>query len=212
MSIWVKICGVTSIADAMMVAAAGAQAIGLNFVPSSKRRVEVEQARIIVSALRERYGTAVDIIGVFADQVKERVLEVVQGCGLDGFQLHGGESPAELTWFIKQDVFADKALGIADPGDVARLLAYPGTVKLVDAKVDGELGGTGRTFDWSLVRELNQSTKLILAGGLTPENVSHAISALGPYGVDTASGVESSPGVKDERLVTEFIQRCRVTT
>lgn len=212
MSIWVKICGVTSTADAMMVAAAGAQAIGLNFVPSSKRRVEVEQAKKIVSRAREQYGKAVEFIGVFADQAQAHVLEIAQGCGLDGIQLHGGESPTELTWFIEQNVFAYKALGIATAGDVASLSVYPGAVKLVDAKVDGELGGTGRTFDWSLARELNQSTKLILAGGLTPDNVGHAISALGPYGVDTASGVEVSPGVKDEQLVRTFIQRCREST
>lgn len=209
MGIWVKICGVTSSTDAQMVCSAGAQAIGLNFVPSSKRRVDVEQARQIVRAIRASSEQASAFIGVFANQDKTSVLEIVKSCELDGVQLHGDEPASELSWFLEQNLFAYKALGIASAEDVALLSSYPGRVKLVDAKVAGELGGTGRTFDWSLVSELNRSTQLILAGGLTAQNVAQAILAVQPYGVDTASGVERSPGVKDERLVMQFIQACR---
>jgi len=206
MPIWIKICGVTQAGDAKIIAAAGADAIGLNFVPSSKRFVSRKQGLALVSALNDRRPS---VIGVFANQNPAEVLSIARELNLDGVQLHGDEPPDELTWFLDQGAAAFKAVRIADHADVARARTYSGHVLLVDAKVGQELGGTGHTFDWSLIRQLNQERKLILAGGLTPRNVESAMVQVAPYGVDTASGVESAPGIKDEHLVREFIRRCR---
>ena len=104
---------------------------------------------------------------------------------------------------------AFKAIRVSDSSDVTHAAQFGGDVLLVDSKVGGALGGTGHTFDWSLISELSRARRLILAGGLTPKNVAVAVRTLAPYGVDTASGVESAPGVKDEGLVRAFIQACR---
>jgi phosphoribosylanthranilate isomerase len=203
--VWVKICGVTTVFDALFVRDAGADAIGLNFAPASPRRVTVRLAREIRSAL----GADFPLIGVFVNASLSELLATHRDAALDEIQLHGRE-PASLLDELKQRGLSSyKALRIAEEKDVALADSYPGEKILVDAKVKGIMGGSGQRFDWALVTELSRRRKMILAGGLTPENVADAVEQVLPFGVDTASGVESSPGVKDQGLVAEFVRRAK---
>lgn len=195
----VKICGVTTVADAVAIADLGASAIGLNFVPSSKRRVDVATARAIADAVRGR----VLVVGVIADLPLEEARTLVADAGLECLQLHGDEPPDALAPLLPH---AYKALRIGDASDVARARTYGGDYLLVDAKVPGELGGTGHAFDWSLVTELARERRLTLAGGLRPDNVAEAIRRVRPWCVDVAGGVERAPGVKDLDLVEAFVR------
>lgn len=208
MSTWVKICGIKTVADAAWVAEAGADAIGLNFVDDSKRRISVEGARAIVDALRAQ-GQEVSFVGVFANQKSAYVIDVARQVGLDAVQLHGHESPAELESYLERGMRAFKAVRVADAHDVELARAFGGELLLLDAKVGDELGGTGQSFDWGLIGDLVAQRKVILAGGLHPLNVAGAVASVRPFGVDTASGVEASPGVKDRELVRDFLVRTK---
>jgi len=201
----VKICGVTSVDDALAAIDLGASAIGLNFVPSSKRRIDVARARIIADAIHA-HGAKVQVVGVVADLSVDAMRALVRNAGLDCLQLHGDEAPDVLSPLLPH---AYKAIRIATAEDAAHAATFPGDHLLVDAKVEGALGGTGETFDWSLVTPLAKTKKLTLAGGLTPENVGLAVRAVRPYCVDVASGVESAPGVKDTAKMRAFIEAAR---
>jgi phosphoribosylanthranilate isomerase len=198
----VKICGVTTESDALLCALAGASAIGLNFVPSSPRRIDVARARAIARAVRGRTL----IVGVVADMEVAAMRALLKDAELECLQLHGEESPATLATLLPH---AYKALRVASAADVREARAYGGPYLLVDARAEGALGGTGKTFDWSLVSELARQRKITVAGGLTPENVADAIRTVRPYCVDVASGVESAPGVKDAAKVKAFIEAAR---
>lgn len=199
---WIKICGVTSSTDAEQVVRSGADAIGLNFVHGSKRRVTLEQARPIVAAVGQR----IELVAVVADPTDAEVRELRDELGITQLQLHGDEAPARVTRLLPH---AFKAVAIEDAADARRAAGFPGTRLLVDTKVSGASGGTGKVFDWQLVTELGKTRQLILAGGLTPKNVAAAVRVLSPYGVDVASGVERAPGVKDPELVDAFVQAVR---
>jgi phosphoribosylanthranilate isomerase len=194
----VKICGVTTVADALACAELGADAVGLNFVPTSPRRVDEEAARAIVRAV----GKAALVVGVVAGLSVERMRALRQSTGIECLQLHGPESREHVAALLPH---AYAAIGVAGPDDVASAESMPGDYVMVDARVDGALGGTGRTFDWSLVVSLARRRRLVLAGGLTPTNVAAAVTAVRPWCVDVASGVETAPGVKDIAKVKEFI-------
>jgi len=199
---WVKVCGLTRLADAEMCVAAGVDAIGLNFWPKSSRFVSRECAGSIARAVRGR----VQVVGLFVDAPVEQIREVRDDVGLDLVQLHGEESPALLTQLLPH---AFKALRVRDAGVLEQARRYAGEHILLDAFVPGSPGGTGATFDWQLARSVVAERKVILAGGLTPENVGEAVREVRPYGVDTASGVEHAPGVKDEGLVQRFVTAAR---
>lgn len=201
--IHVKVCGVTTVADAVACARLGASAIGLNFVPTSPRRVTIERATEIASALR---GRDVLVVGVVADLGVDAMRALVRDVGLGCLQLHGSETPASLAALLPH---AYKAVRIATADDVATARSYPGDHILVDAKVGDALGGTGATFDWSLVSELARERRLTLAGGLRPHNVARAVRDVMPYCVDVASGVEREPGIKDLDAVRAFIENAR---
>jgi phosphoribosylanthranilate isomerase len=196
---WIKICGVTNVDDAEHVVRSGASAIGLNFVHGSKRRVSLAQARPIVEAVRGR----IELVAVVADPTDAEVKELRDELGISWLQLHGDEQPARVTRLLPH---AFKAVAIEDAADARRAGSFPGERLLVDTKVSGASGGTGKVFDWQLVTELTRERQLILAGGLNPKNVAAAVRVLTPWGVDTASGVEFVPGVKDPELVTAFVQ------
>lgn len=198
----VKVCGITSVQDARMCADLGASAIGLNFVAESPRRVDVARAREIADAVRGR----VLVVGVVADETTERLRRLVADAGLECLQLHGDEPPEALEPHLPH---AYKAVRIAGPEDVAAARRYGGRYLLVDAKVAGIKGGSGRTFDWALARELATERRLTLAGGLGPDNVAEAVRAVRPFCVDVASGVESAPGVKDRAKVEAFVRAAR---
>ncbi len=199
---WVKICGITRVDDALSVVGAGADAVGLNFVPSSPRYVEDASAGAIAEAVRGR----VQLVGVVADLGAAAMRALRDRFGLDLLQLHGDEPPDLLEAVLPA---AYKALRIGSGEDVARADGYGGERLLADARVDGALGGTGTSFDWRLVRELARRRRLILAGGLTPDNVARAVQSVRPWGVDVASGVERSAREKDPEAVRRFIAGAR---
>jgi phosphoribosylanthranilate isomerase len=205
--IWIKICGVTTPEDAEMVAEAGADAIGLNFVPSSPRVVSEERARSIAQAVRGR----VEIVGVFANRTPEEMRDVAERVGLDWVQLHGDESPDTLAAAsrMRQGLGAMKAVRVGQAADVEQARRFAGERLLVDALVRGALGGTGHAFDWSLVVALARERSLVLAGGLRPDNVARAVLQVRPFGVDTASGVEHMPGQKSAAATRAFVAGAR---
>jgi phosphoribosylanthranilate isomerase len=206
----VKICGLRSPADATACVDLGATSIGLNFVPSSPRVVDIPTALAISRAAHAANPKTV-VVGVVADLSLEEMRALLLAAGLDCLQLHGNEPPAALLPLLPH---AYKAVRIASAADVTHARAFPGDHILVDAKIEGILGGTGATFDWSLVESLARDRHLTLAGGLTPTNVAAAIEALHPYCVDVASGVEPEgrPGVKDLSKVRDFIAAARSST
>jgi phosphoribosylanthranilate isomerase len=202
MSIRVKICGITTARDAEMAIEAGADLIGLNFVPSSKRYVRAELARPIVEAIAGR----VEVVGVVANLSLAALEELRAATAVDSLQLHGDELPELLRGLPSCDF---KAVRIADERDVDAASGFRGPRLLVDAKVGDALGGTGRTFDWSLIGDLARERELLLAGGLNPENVAQAVAQVAPWGVDVASGVEIAPGRKDAQRVRDFVLRAK---
>jgi phosphoribosylanthranilate isomerase len=199
---WIKICGVTTIEDAERVALAGADAIGLNFVAGSKRRVTLERARSLIDAV----GSALEVVAVVANPSDDEVKQLRAELGVEWLQLHGDEDAARVAGLQPH---AFKAVAIAVAEDARLAATFPGQRILVDTKVPGMTGGTGTVFDWQLVSELSRQRRLILAGGLTPDNVAAALRAVRPYGVDVASGVESSPGHKHPQLLSEFVRAAR---
>lgn len=194
----IKICGVTSMDDAEAAFDAGADMIGLNFWAGSKRRCDLEEAAEIAARMRELAG----IVGVFVDEEPERIRQIVAYTGVTHVQLHGHEPPEVLAAIPR----AFKALRVAGSDIAAEAARYPGELVLLDASVDGMVGGTGRTFDWSLAAPIARERSVLLAGGLTAQNVGDAIRAVSPWGVDVASGVERAPGVKDPDLMIRFCE------
>jgi phosphoribosylanthranilate isomerase len=192
----VKVCGVTRPEDAAAAVAAGADAIGLNFVAESPRRVSLERARAIVAEI----PPFVLRVGVFANPSAPDVARLAEALNLDAAQLHGEESPEEaaripIPWY--------KAHRVDERFDPATIAAYGRPMALLDA-AGAARGGTGRTFDWAVAHRCPASVKIILAGGLTPENAGAAIRAASPWALDVNSGVESAPGLKDAALLERF--------
>lgn len=202
----VKICGVTTVEDAEFALEAGADALGLNFVPGTPRCLDVEQAREIAEALAP-FGARV---GVFVNETPERVMEVASRVGLDAAQLHGDETPEDCRWLIERGLRVIRALRVKGPETIAQIGAFPDCAILLDAYVKGALGGTGETFDWELARQAAVARPIILSGGLKPENVGEAVRSVQPYGVDSSSGVEGAVlARKDPERVLNFIENAR---
>ena len=203
MALWIKICGITNVEDALRAIASGADAIGLNFVESSKRRIDVPTG----AAIRKAVGDRAEIVAVVADRNAAELRELRERTGIDWLQLHGNENFDALHAVLPH---AYKAVRIATASDVNDARTVGGERLLVDAKVKGELGGTGHTFDWTLVRELAAARPVIVAGGLTPDNVGEAVRIVRPFGVDVASGVETSdPRKKDPERILAFVRAAR---
>jgi phosphoribosylanthranilate isomerase len=198
----VKICGVTSAADARLAIGAGADMIGLNFFAGSKRAVDVERAREIGDAIGDSAGR----VGVFVNATRDEIAAIVDALELDAIQLHGDEPP-ELArgW----DVPVIRALHLAAAEDAERALEREtAQFFLCEGATGPAYGGVGAGFDWSFARPIPPS-RLIVAGGLSPENVARAVRELRPFAVDVASGVESSPGRKDAAKVAAFIEHAK---
>jgi phosphoribosylanthranilate isomerase len=200
-SLKVKICGITRLEDALAAARHGADALGFNFWPGSKRFIAPADAAAIVRKL----PPAVEAFGVFVNASREEILAAVAASGVGTAQLHGDEPPA-LCASLPLPVV--KAIRVDGPSALAALAAYEVSAFLLDAAGPG-FGGSGRTLDWELAAEAARAARVFLAGGLTPENVGEAVSRVRPYGVDVASGVELMPGVKDEEKVRRFVQAAK---
>jgi phosphoribosylanthranilate isomerase len=198
----VKVCGITSPRDGVLAASLGADALGLNFYPGSKRVITVEVARRIVQAL----PPFVWVVGVFVNASRASVRRVARIVGLHAAQLHGDEAPAYVSGLGLPTV---KALHVAGKPVASQARRYVAAdVLLLDAAQAG-YGGGGVAFDWGLARELAARRPVLLAGGLTPDNVAEAVRTVRPLGVDVASGVETRPGVKDARKLDAFITAAR---
>lgn len=196
----VKICGITSVEDALVAVEAGADAIGLIFWPRSRRSVDVTRAQAITRVLPPLVST----VGVFVDETPDHVRAVADAVGLSGVQLHGDEQVREWAHFPRPVL---KALPVEQYDDSPWKTARAGI--LVDAHDPVSIGGTGRTVDWDRARVIAATRPLVLAGGLSPDNVADAVAHVRPWGVDVASGVERSPGVKDAERVRAFIVAVR---
>lgn len=196
----VKICGITSPRDAEAAERAGADAIGLMFVPDSARLLDIERARTVAGAV----SPSVRTVGVFRNAPIGLVLETAEDLRLAAVQLHGDEDDAYLAR-VRANVPVIRALSFRPGLDRLRLQA----VGADEVLLDGLKPGSGQAFDWEVARELRGFPRLILAGGLHPGNVAAGIEALEPHGVDVSSGVESSPGVKDHDLVLKFVRAAR---
>ena len=203
MSVTVKICGITSEADALAAVEAGADAIGLMFYEGSPRHVTLEQAKAISAALPPH----VMRVGVFVNAEEAFVHQALTECMLNILQFHGDETPEECS---RYPVMTLKAFRVQGDETLAQLEAYPSAGYLLDAYVKDALGGTGATFNWDLaVRAQEFGKPIFLAGGLTPENVVEAVRKVQPFGVDVSSGVESEPGRKDAEQMRTFVSAAK---
>jgi phosphoribosylanthranilate isomerase len=200
-SVVVKICGVRTVEDARAAVDAGADLIGLNFVPGSPRAIGGYEARQIARAV-----PATPLVGVFVDAPRIEIVRIAAEARLAGLQFHGDESPDDCRGWPQWTM---KALR-ARPGDdlVARAAEYDTTYLLLDAWVPGVAGGTGVALDPAVAAGLD-ARRLFVAGGLRPDTVADVVRRLRPHGVDVASGVERSPGVKDHGQIQEFIRRAK---
>lgn len=202
----VKVCGITNLEDALVAAAAGADALGFNFWPGSPRYIEPGRAAEIVAQL----PPFVTAVGVFVNEEPGGVERIVRRTGVRAAQLHGEERPETVAVLAAKGLAVLKAFRIGPSFRPQRLRAYAGVVAfLLDAEVRGRRGGTGRTFDWRRAREVNRYGRILLAGGLTVENVAAAIRAARPYGVDVCTGVERRPGQKEHQRLRDFVQRAK---
>jgi phosphoribosylanthranilate isomerase len=202
----VKICGITNLADAELAVELGAWAVGMIFFQDSPRRCSLEEAQRITAALARK----VELCGVFVNESLERVVRTSEDLGLTIVQLHGDEGPAFCGEVPRRTgARVIKAAQVAGPGDVRDLERYHVDYHLLDARAQALgkqalRGGTGETFDWTLLRARASKVPLILSGGLSAENVAEAIAQTRPFAVDSASGTERAPGRKDEEKLKAF--------
>ena len=210
-----KICGLRDADNALAAANAGAAFLGLNFVPGVRRRITTEQARSIVARLRSEMERVPTLVGLFANQPVGEVNDIVEQCGLDLAQLCGDE-PLEYWGQVRVPVMRQlkvrddipKEAAIKTAAEQIDEIIGSGCTPMLDKYERGHLGGTGRTFDWRVARELASRYDLVLAGGLTPDNVARAISEVRPKVVDVSSGVETD-GVKDAAKIRRFAEEVR---
>jgi len=207
----VKICGITTLEDALAAVEAGADLLGFNFYPKSPRCLTLEACAHITGELRRRSCAAL-LVGVFVNSTPEMVALALEKCALDLAQLSGDETPAEVQAIGER---AFKALRPYNAEQLRQALAsYPtrhiSPSVLIDACRPGEYGGTGQRADWDLAAGFASQLPLLLAGGLNPGNVAEAVHRVNPWGVDVASGVEFAPGRKDAGKMAAFIQAARI--
>jgi len=198
----IKICGITNLEDALAAADAGADALGFNFYKKSPRCIEPDKAAEII----EQLPPFIVPVGVFVNEREDRIREIQARTLIQVVQLHGDESPDFCQRFGGRVI---KAFQVKDKESIKHLAHYHVGALLLDSYRDGVRGGTGVTFDWHLAVVAKTFGKVILAGGLTPENVAEAVKLVQPYGVDVAGGVERDKGVKDHAMVRKFIVEVR---
>ncbi len=215
----IKICGIKTLKDALAASEAGADYLGFNFYPKSVRFIEKETCAEITSILRREYPQK-KLVGVFVNSPVDEVKNILEACHLDLAQLHGDETPEMLESFNGKAFKAIRLTSESAETSVYPFLksvdniCYPFQksalpLTLIDAAVKGVYGGSGVTADWSAAAELAKKYPLLLAGGLTPENIADAVRQVQPWGVDVASGVESALGEKDASKMKAFVQAMR---
>jgi phosphoribosylanthranilate isomerase len=209
MSIKVKICGITNEEDATWAVNLGADFVGFNFHAGSPRKVSPELA----ARIAKKVPSFIPTVGVFVEQTVDQIAKIAEKTGLMGIQLHGDHTPEDCRALAERlECFLIKAVRVAADADLDILSAFRGSTKyiLLDARVEGQPGGTGQTFPWELAERVRaQGTPLFLAGGLTPDNVAEAVEKVNPFAVDTASGVEKSPKRKDYEKMKKFISAAK---
>jgi phosphoribosylanthranilate isomerase len=194
----VKICGITRLTDALAAVEAGASAVGFVFVPSSKRFISPENAAAIIREIPPFVTT----VGVFVNAERGQINEVLQTARVTALQFHGKESPDDTRGY---PVPVYKAFRVSESFHPSVLGNYPGPAYLLDTRVEGTPGGTGKTFDWAIAVRAKEYGRIILAGGINPENVEDAIRQVEPFAIDVSSGVEETPGKKShEKLQMLF--------
>ncbi len=207
----VKICGITSLEDALSAVDAGADMLGFNFYSKSPRYIKPDACNEIIGGLMAGGYSKVQLVGVFVNSGLVEIESILNQCGLDLAQLCGDEPPGML------EILGDRAFKALRPADAAALEAalsrlaprFQPPALLIDAYQADGFGGSGQKADWNLAKPLARLKPILLAGGLTPENVAKAIQQVRPWGVDVASGVESAPGKKDPKRVTAFIHAAK---
>lgn len=206
---WIKICGTTNLEDALLAVEAGVDALGFVFHEKSPRNVSVEQVREIVRELPE----GVEKVGVFVNETWERVEEIADSAGLTAIQLHGGEYSRQQWPATERKIYL--AVPAQELAKDEVVMAVPRNLRavIVDSGTEKQPGGTGKVFDWTASRAavaaVKRSVSVVVAGGLSPENVKRAIEVFRPWGVDVVSGVEREPGKKDPDKVKAFVAAVR---
>ena len=196
----VKICGIKSLTDALAAIEAGADYLGFNFYPKSVRFIEKSTCAEITSMLKREHPQ-IKLVGVFVNSSVEEIKDILQICQLDLAQLHGDETPEIFSQLAPHVFRAFRGIPESNAGYERNEAPF----MLIDAAVKGVYGGSGVTADWAAAAELAKKYPLLLAGGLTPENVADAVRQVQPWGVDVASGVESAPGEKDVGKMSAFV-------
>ncbi len=203
MRIRVKICGITDLDDALVCVESGADAIGFIFWEKSPRYIDP----VVAGHITKRIPPFVTTVGVFVDEKEKEIKDIIKEAGLCAIQLHGKESPSFCKRF--EGIKVIKAFRVRDERSVEDIGEYDVSAYLLDTFTEGKPGGTGRVFDWEIAKKVKEYGRIILSGGLTPENVEDAVSAVQPYGVDVCSGVESRPGKKDPVKISQFVELVR---
>lgn len=201
----IKICGITRLEDALAAAEYGANALGFVFFRKSPRYIEPDKAAVIINQL----PPFVTPVGLFVNEDESKVWDILNTTGINVVQFHGDETP-EYTDSFQMRVI--KAIRVKSEESLSAATAYSCSSILLDAWSPQAYGGTGKKFDWGILRRIGIDKRVILAGGLNPENVNYAVNLVKPYGVDVSSGVEKSPGVKDHEKIRQFIMRAGEVT
>jgi phosphoribosylanthranilate isomerase len=214
----VKICGIKTLEIALAAVEAGTDMLGFNFYPPSSRYITPEACGRIISQLGSHFaGLAkalppLSMVGVFVNEKPDRIRAIMDACKLDLAQLSGDEPREDLEALEGRAFKAVRPRSLQEAETGLSVFGRPtAPAVLVDAHVKGAYGGSGKTSDWSVARQLSEQAPILLAGGLDPQNVASAVRAVNPWGVDVASGVESSPGVKDPAKIEAFIKAARLT-
>jgi phosphoribosylanthranilate isomerase len=206
----VKICGLATPQDALAAVEFGADALGFNFFPGSKRYVRMETAGDWIAALPGH----VEKVGILVNPSWDEAKAAAGTTGITALQLHGAETPEFCRRLMEEGIRFEKAIAVTDADSVADLPDFFTGTLLLDSGGTAEFGGSGQTFPWEIARgfvEANPSLRVILAGGLTPENVAEAVAMVRPFGVDVTSGVESTPALKDHSRLRDFITAARAS-
>jgi phosphoribosylanthranilate isomerase len=206
----IKICGLTMPQDAAAAIDAGADALGFNFFAGSRRYVQPEIAEKWIAELPD----GVDKVAILVDPSWDEAIAAAALAGITALQLHGAETPAFCRRLMESGIRFEKAIPVTDSSSVANLPDFHTSTLLLDSGGAGGFGGSGRTFPWSIAQEFvhaRPGMRVILAGGLEPENVADAVAMVRPFGVDVTSGVESSPGRKDHARMRDFIAAARAS-